>query len=479
MMGMMGMGHMDGPTRPPPTPRPTRPTRPTRATRPTRPTRPTGGMGMMGMGGMGMMGTGGIVPLVTLHWDGGRMDLTEEITCLSGAFMIRNELSVPNDELTGISGLKPGCEVKLFEHSQGCRASEDAEDNCDDQLCVTLDSDTMLLGAIASKVSGVTVVCDVPGMGGMGGMGMMGMMGKMGMMGMGGMDGMGMMGKMGMMGMGGMGSMGNCGVEYFYGDAQTGNSCPISDSHVNEADCLAAVEALLPAGQTQGRTNLVAGSWGWVPPGCSVQSHFTHGQDGDWAAHYNRNPAGSNDGGYTPLCEMAGDECGMGMGMGGMGMMGMMGMGMMGMDGMMGMGGMGMGSDFYFDDFEGNSCPTSDVSEADCLDAVKELLPTGCPCAGQLLAGSFAFTPPGCSVQRHFIDGEYGDWVAHYNRNPVGSNDGWYMPVCQDADGGRHGSRGVSLVDMPEPPVEQDITVPGMLSLVDMPEPPVEPIIEA
>merc|ERR1740117_1059585 len=182
------------------------------------------------------------------------------------------------------------------------------------------------------------------GMGGMGMMGMMGMMGKMGMMGMGGMDGMGMMGKMGMMGMGGMGGMGNCGVEYFYGDAQTGNSCPISDSHVNEADCLAAVEALLPAGQTQGRTNLVAGSWGWVPPGCSVQSHFTHGQDGDWAAHYNRNPAGSNDGGYTPLCEMAGDECGMGMGMGGMGMMGMMGMGMMGMDGMgmMGMGMMGM-----------------------------------------------------------------------------------------------------------------------------------------
>jgi hypothetical protein len=87
--------------------------------------------------------------------------------------------------------------------------------------------------------------------------------------------------------------------EYHYG-TPAGNTCPTAD--VSEADCLAAVQALLPKGQAQGRTNLVAGSWGWVPPGCSVQSHFTHGQNGDWAAHYNRNAGGQNDGGYTPVC---------------------------------------------------------------------------------------------------------------------------------------------------------------------------------
>jgi len=86
---------------------------------------------------------------------------------------------------------------------------------------------------------------------------------------------------------------------YRYGDIGSGNSCPTSD--VSEEDCLAAVQSLLPVGQSQGRTNLVAGSWGWVPPGCSVQSHFTHGRDGDWAAHYNRGN-GQNDGGYSKVC---------------------------------------------------------------------------------------------------------------------------------------------------------------------------------
>merc|ERR1719503_463966 len=172
------------------------------------------------------------------------------------------------------------------------------------------------------------------------GTGMMGMMmgtGKMGMM-------MGT-GKMGMMMGGGCVS----GRETVFNNGPVGgNSCP-SSSPVSEADCLEAVLDLLPAGQTQGRTHLVAGSWGWVPPGCSVQSHRTHGQEGDWAAHFNRNPAGQNDGGYTPACQRVRImDCGPGgggmMGMVGMGMMGMDGMGMMGMGmmGMMGMGGMGM-----------------------------------------------------------------------------------------------------------------------------------------
>merc|ERR1719162_1782815 len=146
-------------------------------------------------------------------------------------------------------------------------------------------------------------------------------MGGMGMMGMGGMGGMGMMGM----------GMGNCGGPvYVYGESR-GHSCPGSD--VSEADCLEAVQSLLPDGQVQGRTHLVAGSWSWVPPGCSVQSHLTQGQAGDWAAHYNRNPTGRNDGGYTPLCEMSRVDCNDVPGSMGMGMMGMMGIGGMGMMG--------------------------------------------------------------------------------------------------------------------------------------------------
>ena len=89
-----------------------------------------------------------------------------------------------------------------------------------------------------------------------------------------------------------------------YGQTGGGNNCPAGDD-VSEADCLAAAQSLLASGQVQGRTNLVAGSWGWVPPGCSVQTHFTHGRDGDFAAHYNRGN-GNNDGGYTKVCNM---EC--------------------------------------------------------------------------------------------------------------------------------------------------------------------------
>jgi len=92
---------------------------------------------------------------------------------------------------------------------------------------------------------------------------------------------------------------------YHFGEVAT-NSCPTDD--VSEANCLEAVHELLPDGVVQGRTSLVAGSWGWVPPGCSVQSDFTHGRSGDWAAHYNRNLNGRNDGGYTPVCKESQDS---------------------------------------------------------------------------------------------------------------------------------------------------------------------------
>jgi len=76
---------------------------------------------------------------------------------------------------------------------------------------------------------------------------------------------------------------------YKWGAMHT-NSCP-GGSAVSEADCLAAVQGLLGSGQSQGRSHLVAGSWGHVPTGCSAQTHFTHGRNGDFAAHYNRNEA--------------------------------------------------------------------------------------------------------------------------------------------------------------------------------------------
>merc|ERR1719223_1593617 len=210
-----------------------------------------------------------------------------------------------------------------------------------------------------------------------------------------------------MMGGGGMMMGGGCvsGRQTVFNNGPVGGNSCSSSSPVSEADCLEAVLDLLPAGQTQGRTHLVAGSWGWVPPGCSVQSHRTHGQEGDWAAHFNRNPAGQNDGGYELACQRVRiSDCRPGgggmMGMDGMGMMGMMGMGMMGMHGMgmmgmggmgmMGMGGMGMmgmmgggcvsGRETVFNNgpVGGNSCPSSSpVSEADCLEAVLDLLPAG------------------------------------------------------------------------------------------------------
>jgi hypothetical protein len=100
-----------------------------------------------------------VSPFVTLHWDGGSRDLTEEVICLAGPTQITNHLQVPNDQLTGISNLRSGCEVKLFEHSRHCRASADAEDNCNDQQCMTLNADTMDMGDLSNKVSGLTFVC--------------------------------------------------------------------------------------------------------------------------------------------------------------------------------------------------------------------------------------------------------------------------------------------------------------------------------
>jgi len=179
------------------------------------------------------------------------------------------------------------------------------------------------------------------------------------------------------------------GGSHLHHGASGSNSCGENSISASESDCLAAVQNLLPSGAAQGRTHLVAGSWGWVPPGCSVQSDFTHGRNGDFAAHYNRRN-GNNDGGYTPVC--------VGIQSGAAG---------------------------------ANSCGTS-VSEAQCLEAVQKLLPEG-QAQGRthLVAGSWGWVPPGCSVQSRFTHGQNGDWAAHYNRRN-GNNDGGYSTVCFD-----------------------------------------------
>jgi len=64
---------------------------------------------------------------------------------------------------------------------------------------------------------------------------------------------------------------------------------------ISEGECLAMAKRIYPHHRVDRRGGLVAGSWGHVPHGCSVQSR------GDWAAHYNRG-SGRNSGEYTLIC---------------------------------------------------------------------------------------------------------------------------------------------------------------------------------
>jgi len=152
---------------------------------------------------------------------------------------------------------------------------------------------------------------------------------------------------------------------------------------VNEAECRTAVRGLLPDGQAQGRQNLVAGSWGHVPAGCSVQS------GGDWAAHFNRRDSGINSGAYSPVCTEH------------------------------------VPVTAHLGAAASNFCRTDSVTEAGCLEAVRDLLPDG-QAQGRhhLVAGQWNHVPPGCSAQSG------GDWAAHFNRRGSGNNDGGYSPVC-------------------------------------------------
>merc|ERR1719223_2011063 len=106
------------------------------------------------------------------------------------------------------------------------------------------------------------------------------------------------------------------------------------------------------------------------------------------------------------------------------------------------------GGVFYLDE---DGC-SLDVTEDLCLEAVNHLLTDefSCPCAGQLLADEFASAPPGCSVQRHFTNGATA-WVAHYNRIQ-GTNNGFYIPVCQSEEVGLPPPPPAPVTAPPAPP---------------------------
>merc|ERR1719503_149638 len=144
----------------------------------------------------------------------------------------------------------------------------------------------------------------------------------------------------------------------------------------------------------------------------------------------------------------------------------MMGGGMGGGMGMMMGGGMGMmmgggGVHWYLDE---DGCTSLDVTEDLCLEAVNHLLTDefSCPCAGQLLAAEMTSAPPGCSVQRHFTNGATA-WVAHYNRIQ-GTNNGFYIPVCQSEE-----------VGLPPPPPAPVTVPPPPLPVTAAPTPVTAP----
>lgn len=160
------------------------------------------------------------------------------------------------------------------------------------------------------------------------------------------------------------------------------NTC--QSQSASEADCLEAVQSVLPDGVSQTSKDLLTGTWGWVPPGCSTQS------GNGWAAIYNHNANGNNNGEYTPVC---------------------------------------MG-DFHLGVVRvalpgATKCQSQSASEAECFQAVESVLPDGViPARKHLLTGSWGWVPPGCSTESG------SDWAAHYNHNATGGNIGRYQLVC-------------------------------------------------
>jgi len=154
-----------------------------------------------------------------------------------------------------------------------------------------------------------------------------------------------------------------------------------------EHNCEAQADSL--AGRHQGRQHLVVGAWGHVPFGCSLQT------GGDYAAHYNYNPGGRNDGGYSLVCSER-----------------------------------ARGYSFRLASGGSNDCGDGASPTESSCEAQADSLAGGRHQGRQhLVVGSWGYVPSGCSLQTG------GDWAAHYNLLAIGRNDGGaYSLVCSKRD---------------------------------------------
>jgi len=166
----------------------------------------------------------------------------------------------------------------------------------------------------------------------------------------------------------------------FHFEPEASNTC--STESVTEEECREAVQVLLPE-HRRSATALHASSWAHLPSGCAVNNDNFH-------AYFNRHAAGSNNGHYSPVC-----------------------MGPQPTSSLVA----------HLEPRASNACSTGSVSEAECLEAVRLLLPEGQTARGSLSAASWAHLPVGCAMNMN-------NWGAYFNRRDAGSNNGAYSPVC-------------------------------------------------
>jgi len=162
-------------------------------------------------------------------------------------------------------------------------------------------------------------------------------------------------------------------------ETQGSNAC--STASISEAECLEAVRLVLPEGRRTRDPSWHAASWAHLPTGCSLNMV-------NWNAYFNRGGAGSNNGQYSPVC--AGTE---------------------------------QASTLiaHLEPQGSNACSTNSVSELECLEAVRLLLPEGRSELPVLHISAAA--PVGCSMNM-------ANWHGYFNRASSGSNTGAYSPVC-------------------------------------------------
>ena len=215
----------------------------------------------------------------------------------------------------------------------------------------------------------------------------------------------------------------------------------------SEATCLKASLAEYGAKVTARRKFLSKGSWGHVPPGCTVQS------GGDWAAHYNTGTGRPTGGGYSQVKEMTEIISGCPAEMSKAACEGGSTQGFNAKcckwatrgtpqnichdvakkkyGALFKAGGLVTGSWSHVPGgcsirHAGRVIPQT---EATCLKA--SLAEYGAKVTARrnyLAKGSWGHVPPGCTVQSG------GDWAAHYNRRGTGRPNGGYSPVKAAVD---------------------------------------------